>query len=523
MGSRLGSFMTLRALTIFILTLLVSSTAAAQITSPGSYDKLRHETSFNVKSKVNPLLSQYCNASCQIINVEVEIEEAITETDDLGFESVSGQDPGANLFVNKVIVEVQVDDRVTQINRTRLGTIIENHLKHIGLTTELVWRAVTLPQIGQSAAMEEQLKRQLQRQVADAIKKTIDAYCPEDCVLSQVAVDGGLVTPDEAQDYSDRELVRDKSGRSILRIDQVDVDVSMSDKLGEAKRTRINNLFKAKTRFATPVSVNLSVTEFPESFAQERERARKNSEDPFGLDKLRETLRIFREMAGTKEVITTNNSSSKESQNSSSKNLTNSELSNSDSTGEPSTLEWALYAGGLLLLAGIIAVVIMRFAGANRDANMMMESIARPSAAGAADGKSEHVHRLEGGKSGLGEEARKDLGLRVKCQDMREELINIFMEAPKVAKETFTRLLQEEGVEETAKYVQIFGHLVVFELLADPNLQRELYELSEYYHKSEFDFMVEEEYTLLNKLKTRVPARKISRSSRSSPIIISSK
>ena len=51
--------------------------------------------------------------------------------------------------------------------------------------------------------------------------------------------------------------------------------------------------------------------------------------------------------------------------------------------------------------------------------------------------------------------------------------------------------------------------MVIFELLGDPNLQRDLYELSEYYHKSEFDFTPEEQHQALTALKTRVTANEI--------------
>ena len=67
---------------------------------------------------------------------------------------------------------------------------------------------------------------------------------------------------------------------------------------------------------------------------------------------------------------------------------------------------------------------------------------------------------------------------------MRDEMVDIFIQAPNVAKETFTRMLQEDGIDHTAKYLYIFGKMIIFELLGDPNLSRSLYELSEYFHKA---------------------------------------
>ncbi len=47
----------------------------------------------------------------------------------------------------------------------------------------------------------------------------------------------------------------------------------------------------------------------------------------------------------------------------------------------------------------------------------------------------------------------------------------------------FCRLLKEDGVELTARYLQIFGHMIVLELIEDPKLSRDLYALSEFFNK----------------------------------------
>ncbi len=490
-----------------LVAMLCGSHARAEISNPGSYDQLRYNSVSAVKTKLAPLLDQYCHDACQLIDVLVEIEESFTETEDIGFEGVTGDDIGDNLKIAKLTIDLQIDDRVTSANRDRLQTILKNNLGNAAPIVEISWRPVTLPQIGQSAAKEEQLKRQLQQRLSAAIDKVIDAYCPEECVLSQIAVDGKLITADEASGLTPEELVTDKTGTAILKIDAVDVEVGMDSKLESGTRNKIMNVMKAKTRFAAPVAFDLQVSEFPESYAKKQEKLAEQSKDPFGLGKLRETLTLFRELAGTKEVITTtqsNNSSTNATElNATSNNKESASLSSSKA-GEGNTWEWPLYIAGLIVVTGLMAFVILRFASANRDARLMMEaadasrpSMAAPAATAKADAR------------GLTDEARRDMSLRMKNEEIREEMIRVFLDAPKVAKETFTRLLQEEGVEDTARYVHIFGHLVIFELLDDPNLQRDLYELSEYYHKSSFVFDANEENRLLQALKTRVTANEI--------------
>jgi flagellar motor switch protein FliG len=486
-------------------------------TAPGSHERLKQETTLAVRNKLSPLLAQYCKDACSIVDIKVEVEEQISESDDLGFESVVGDDVGGNLFVSKVVAEVQVDNRVTAANRERLGDIVRNNLATLGTLVDVVWKPVTVPQIGQTGAAEEDLKSSLQQRLAGAVEQVFDTYCPEQCVLSQVAIDGALITADEAVGVPESQLVRDKNG-AILKLAAVDVEVGMDAALASDVRTKIANVVKAKTRFAAPVNLDVQVSAFPESYAKKQEKEAEASNDPFGLNKLRETLKIFRELAGTKEIITSSTSDSRtkeslkssNSQETSNTNATNSSAdtrSSSAEQGGQDLVVWAVAIGGLLILGGLIVALVMRFSTASRDARLMVEASERRAGGEATAGGA--VAAAGTGKGLLTDAQRKDLAQRMRNEDVREELIKIFLDAPKVAKETFSRLLQEEGVEETARYVHIFGHLVIFELLGDPNLQRDLYELSEYYHKSEFDFSPEEEGKLLGALRTRVTANEI--------------
>jgi flagellar motor switch protein FliG len=531
-----------------------------------SLERVKLEMVQNVKNRLTPLLSQYCKEACSIVDVNVTLDEDNIESDDLGFEGVEGTPTAKIINVSRVAVGMQVDDRVSSINRDRLMKILQTNVQDLGVPVDMVWRPVTIPQFGQSAAKEEQLRHELERRMTAAVNKVVDLYCPEDCVLSQVLVDGKLVTPDEASGYPGEELVRDRSGDAILHVNGIEIEVAMNENLPATTRARITKLIQAKTRFAQPVNLSIDVAPFPESFARQQDNDKKVGDDPYGLEKLRQTLKIFREMAGTKEILTTNNSSTTSTSANSSNNSTSNsnsstskesarEESNSKIQGQintntntktltkDSTLtkteldkfsserlaaaaadkeqrlpiwQWMAYLAGFMLLAGTILFVLLKYAHANRDAKMMMYEAqangmggARLAPVAAAD---DRPRASEGGEVGRKEadiDVRRDIGLRLKNEELRTELNRIFVEQPRLAKETFSRLLTEDGVEATARYVHIFGQIVVFELLADPNLQRELYELSEYYHKSSFDFTAEQENRLLTALKTRVTANEI--------------
>lgn len=541
------------ALAFFLSCQPVVVLAASE--NAGQGNSAQKETERTARNQVSAVLEKHCRDACTLLDVRVETEEDAVPSDDLGFEGVVGDEPLPMATISKISLVIQTDDRVSSQSRDRLQVIVQNAIQSLSPSVEILWRAITLPQIGQSGAKEEEIKRRVEDRVTAALERVIETYCPEQCVLSSVSVDGRLVTLDEASALPSEQVVKDAREQTNLRIDTVDVEVSMDADIPVEERNKIASVMRAKTRFVAPVHLAVSSVDFPESFAtvkekekekalrqekereeerlREREKLAAEANDPYGLEKLRRTLMLFRELAGTKEIITTNNTNSSTNNQSSSidKSTSSSRETNAVSTKESATQKsesesknsnsmldagWeriALIGGGLLLLIVIVFAVIMRFASAGRDARIMMEAInnskpsgARSSGESGTGDASVAVH-VEG--RGLTPEQRRDLAIRLRNDQLRDELVKIFFESPRVAKETFSRLLQEEGVEETARYVHILGQVVIFELLGDPNLQRDLNDLSEFYHNSEFSFTPEEEEKLLLALKTRVTANEI--------------
>ncbi len=509
---------------VFMLVMLAAD-AAAQVSTPGSFERLRQDTIYQIKSALTPLLTRFCRESCEITAVDVTIDEQVPDSDDIGFESVVGTVRESTLSVGRVVVDVQVDDRVSTINRDRLQVILANALRPIAPLGQIRWNPVQLPQIGQSESVEEELKRGLQQRVATEVMNVVETYCPETCVLSRVAVDGRAINADQAADVNPREIIRDSAGRSLLRVENVDIEMSLDQSIEEDERQRITNAVRARTKFVEPVTLDVSVTSFPESWSSRKERLAQASADPYGLDRLRETLKIFRELAGTKEIISKESIQSSQSERSSetatslsreesrseatskeNNRLTASQMSTEQNT---SSFEWVLWGAGALVLVAILAALILRLAGASRDARVMMAAAPQQPGMGVAPTLGADGSPVEPRTGAPEDHLKKDLSLRLRRDELKRELIGVFLESPKVAKETFSRLLQDEGVEETSKYVHLFGHMVVFELLDDPNLQRDLYALSEYYHKSEHKFDIEEEIELLQSLRTRVTANEI--------------
>ena|GEM_PF-2524343 len=522
--------------------------AQAQTVTSAVAEKLKQDTIRNARSQIEPLLSRYCYESCQIVDLRVEVEEELADTDDLGFEAIAEKNDKLNFFINKVIAEIQIDDRITVANRARLEKIFLNHLKAFGVQTELLWRPVSIPSIGNGAQDERTLKELLEGRINGEVSKVISMYCPEQCMLAQINIEGAMIPPDDAASYPATQTIADKTGRNIMRIDGVNVEVTMDANLDESSRERIANVLRAKLKFVTPLELSLNITPFPESYSQKRDRIREESNDPYGLEKLRRMLMLFRDLASTKEIISkesqseTNSSSSSNAtgsvlEKSSDATMTATESSSSSSkeslngstttqqVGGMTDVDWIWIIVAALASLIIVAGITVKLFGANRDAKMLSDgqNIASLQQRRAAQGDGQGQGVAGGMNAGGGMTLKhqygfdrtapgavnEEMSLRVKIEKIRAEVAAAFVDNPKVARETFVRILKEEGVEETAKYVHILGHMVVFNLLEDPNIQRDLYELSEYYHRTSFDIKPEDELKLLEQLKTKVTATEI--------------
>lgn len=531
--------------------------------------RVQADTGRDAAQKVQTVLDRYCSQHCQLLEVKVEVHETIPDSDELGFESQNtAQD--AKLEVQSVVPVIQIDNRVLPVDRDRLEQLLRNKIKGMAPEHGIKWEPVDLPAIGSSAPTpSEDLSAQLENRLRRVLNSIIDRYCPDQCLLERIDVDALPVGPEQLSSFPGDQVVVGKRAEGGLRIQDIRVYLTLDENLMDDEQKRILRLMKAQTRFVNPVEFIVDATAFPETALDKKRKAQEESADPYGLEKLRQMLTLFRDLAGTKEVIQTMTSESrsntesrssaermekhekdsesssrteKESESreqSSELNTQNKEslekasdrrtdINNESVTNKTmSTEEMAAYAAGFLLLVTLAAIVIMKVSATNKTAREMVLASAGSGGASrrravAAASEDEGSGYAEGMTEGDEENPRSQsvrvspaqlsqekAMLALKLAQLKQDLVQQFVEQPRIARETFTRLLKDDGVAETAKYVHIFGQLIVFELLNDSSLKRDLYELSEFYHRSNFKFDQATELGLLERLKTMVTASEI--------------
>jgi flagellar motor switch protein FliG/type II secretory pathway pseudopilin PulG len=464
----------------------------AQVSDPNRYAELEHKTKLDVENKLAQLLEKYCRNSCLLLGTDVEIDEQIDSIEDIGFEGIDDStSTKSSYFVSGISVKVQIDDRVSTDNRDKLEKIIKYNLQNYGKFTSVEFFDLSVPDIGSSVSAKERAVSTIKGSLKAIVEGVVQKYCPDTCLLSDINVLGTLVSADQAEQEGIGRFVHDRSSGQYLRIDDASIKVAFSQAMGEAERTKVEELISIKAKQYPNVSLARSVVPFPETYSERKAKEEAESADPYGLDKLKKTLNLFKELSTNEDIATT----------------------------EEAGANRNLIIGGVLgLIALIIIGLFMRYSAIQKETALMKQAADyqnQQDQADKDDEKEEQRAKDEAVENKKLEEER-DLLFKLKSDYLIEELTKIFFKVPKVAKETFGKMIEEEGVEQTSKYVHILGKTVVFELLNDPNYRRSLRELSEYYHKTEFEFSPEEEYKLLANLKTKVTANEIRVASRKS-------
>ncbi|MBF0443528.1 MAG: hypothetical protein HQK54_16600 [Oligoflexales bacterium] len=415
-------------------------------------ERLREKTKLGAREKIMPILERYCGRYCELVDIQVDIEEEPPEPEDLGFESLSGVQVRKNLIVRKINAEIQVDDRIGSVNLERLTKILEIHLRSFGVTPYVTWHSIKMPRIKTSAdepppgrlggdidgsrtlnlsinstskrslerlrdldeadsrkiaadqnQTENGLKGSLQKKIMAELNQVIENYCPSQCIIERLEIFGNLAGQVIPADVPQTQILRDMNGDNAFLIDRIEIDVTMDSELEQSARDQISAIMKARTRFVTPVNFNIGVIRFPETYIEKQERLKMNSRDPYGLEKLRQMLVMFRDLAGTKEIITNSTSNSVEERKNSSdsktvessrnsSNLSSNSISKSETTNSAvekhatvssqnrseglglTTEELVAYLAGFILLVTLMAIIIIKFNNASRDAREMIIS-----------------------------------------------------------------------------------------------------------------------------------------------------
>lgn len=523
--------------------------------------KFEIELTQTLRSKIQSDLSKYCPDGCSLLGIELESKEVFdTNSVSLGFDTAA---PNSRRFsVRRALVEVLVDNRMGSSNIERLQDVLSKSAKNYSVPVEIELTRTTFPDSPQLVRAESESKKLALDMVRSAFERVIADFCPEECRLNSMEVKTVRMSVDEVQTQPARRVVVVAESKWALLIQGTTVNMSIDGRIPDNRREQIEDLMRDSMDAFGTSTLNVKRTIFPRSADKLDKDADDLRADPWGLEKLGRALKIFKEFANTKEIIrerdtlsreteknkeslSERKSDSKESLDKSSQ-LTQSETqrestrSSTQNDGLASfwTQEKVLLVSGLLGLLLLVGALGLRFVLTGKQVQHLIsegrgilnedssgisdEAMLDPSLASNSERRgalvsdsavsgqrvysgAHNTRALHVAPMGISEE----MSMRLNTQSLRDELTQSFMTQPKLAREVFARVLREDGVEFSAKCVAILGEMVVFDLVGDDDLKKDVSLLAEYIHVSTPFVSDTEQLTVLKNLKLKMTAGKM--------------
>ena len=473
--------------TIFVV-LLSSHMSYSKINS-SEIEKKTAE--IQIRHIIDPILEKYCHDQCKLMNVIVSIDLATNDALSPGFDDFESKRE-SDFAPASAKVKMLIDDKVGPVSRGKLLDLIQQYLDTLEYPVKVDVQLTHFPAPQGSEKHISELKEKVSKQFMDIIGEVIHQFCPDQCLLVNYDLQTDIVNPEETQYGSVGEFIQD--GDSALKIKDISATILMDIDLTQEEQANILEMAKLKTNLFKHVSITSKAIKFPHPSDLKRGLASSTTAD---LNK------------NTKTASTNSETNSKNESNLKQERIERVEKIERVENGDAVQAELQKFkVYGLIFSASIFALLIF-----------IALSIFRP----IDSGKGSTVHRviqsltsdpvdstsLPSLISSTPQEGSHSLSKRYEIESLREELTSIYAQQPKVAKQVFTRLLTEEGVEATAQCIHLFGEGIVVDMLRDPSLQADLNELLEFYAKNPIEMDDNTKINILRRLHNRTVAGKL--------------
>ncbi|MEN9809941.1 MAG: hypothetical protein RLZZ488_1508 [Pseudomonadota bacterium] len=535
---------------------------AFQSMAPADPEKLRfdEETIQRIRTKLQSDVTKYCPDGCTILGVDVESRELFdTNSASLGFESATVVP--RTFLVSSAVAEVLIDNRLGKSNIERIRDVLLRASRRYGVPLEIEFTNAALPDPPHVIRAEAEAKSEAVSLVKSSIERILSDFCPLECRLQTLEVKTVRIPLEDAQSSLMRRAVVIRESKHALVVSGVTASLTLASEMEDNRRLQIENLLRDHLDNYGQGILNVKLTSMPKAASELQKDSDELRNDPWGLERLGRSLRIFREFANTKEVIRERDSISRESERerqsekerernreSLSEKSNSSQSVESSQTKELSDTQKTLSENGLqdfwtkdrvLLFAGVFAVLLLvgalglRYVLSSKQVQHLIsegrgvhapqadfrDDVAIPAATEigqSAFGASPPVTTVPAAlpirpravvipAGGINDEVAQ----RMNIQSLRDELTQMFISQPKIARDVFSRILREDGIEFSAKCVSVLGEIMVFDLLGDDDVKKEVALLAEYIHVNAPIVGDSEQLSVLRSLKLKLTAGKI--------------
>jgi flagellar motor switch protein FliG len=539
----------MKNLKIVLLPILVLSLTSAHAKDAGTasaIESVKKTARTQIHAIVDPVFAKYCNDECKLLSIDVEIDVSSAESIAPGFDEIDASTRG-ELEPASAEMKVLIDEKIGPNTRLRVMDLVGRYLETLDYPVKIATKTARFPSPAESAAKVNELREKITKQYQGAIEELIAKYCPKDCMFSDYELQTELVNAEEAQ-YGASGEYYENDGVAI-RVKSIGATLLMEEAIPDGDRANLLAMARLKVNSFKNSDLRAKAMKFPrigneasefagqatyvgadgKTYAKSSNRESKESLESTRTENHNQQLNSNSDSkfnsnseANSKSTNSnTNSSNDTNSRTNKESNLTQDQktenyqrfekierIENGDAlTNEFKTMRTyaSIFAAVILGLLAFIAFSTLR-----SKTTIETKSVATPIPSAPAPYAGETTMTGYAPSEGTSPTAgSSNVGRRYEIERLRDELMGIYAEQPRVAKYVFGRILTEEGIETTSGYLTIFGESVVLDLLRDPSLQHDLNELMEFYARTPIELDDAEKLDLLKKLHHRTVAGKM--------------
>ncbi len=510
-------------------TLTLASAAFAGPSKFNSMEITRTTAENQIRNLLEPILVKYCRDECKLLSVTATVDIATPEELAPGFDDLAPSS-AISLAASSARVKILVDDRVGPVSRSRLVDLIQQYLDTLDFPAKLDVQVAPFPQPFGSDAKISDLRERVSKQFKGTIQEIFQQFCPENCLLGDFNLKAEAVNAEEAQFGSASEFIQD--GSVALKVKEISATLILDEELPADERANILGLAKLKTNYLKNVALTAMPIKFPRPDKAAISKARGKGQLGGTATSDSNSTTATNGSTTTTGSTATNSTSATTGNTNATTNSSNSNLNNNEKNERSETIKRTeiiervengdalkeefkqmkvfglIFACSVISLLLFLAVAGIRPRGTSPSGNSVHRVI-QSLAADPISSNAPSTYRPPENTPSREEIRVPALSKRYEIERLVEELTSIFAQQPKVAKQVFTRILTEEGIETTAEYIHIFGEGIVMDMVRDPSLQSDVIGLMEYYSKNTIDITDDEKLDLLRKLHNRTLAGKL--------------
>lgn len=513
---------------LFLLTLFSTSVLANSL---GQLD-LKLKTERELKSTIEPVLQKYCADDCKILTIKAEIKNGSNaELYTPGFEEPQTAD---DLAVDKAEVKILMDEKLGKTRKTRVTDLLNQLFESFEYPVTIQMKSTRFPSEAESSQKISEIREKIRKNFESSVNEVFQKFCPRNCMFTQFELDTEVVSLEESQSGNPSDYIEQNG--TALRIDQIGGTLVFDKIIPENDQKNLLELVQIKAHAYSNLELKTKTIDFPKIKGEESE----GWESPFLQSrpgdltkKVNENVNHKNESNSQTQNEFKSNSQSEKFEKNSHDSKMNSDLKSTESKTdnreekfsrfekiervengdvlhtEFQQLKWFGGAVSFIILTLLGFLIFRGIKTKNEQLNdytfkqqPLYPTVPPPSYSPPSHPEEDH--------SNLVRTSKVEPALRFQIQNLKDQLITLFVENPRVTKYVFTKILIEEGIETTASYISLFGETIVLEILKDPSLQSDINHLIEFYATTPIEISDEDQIKLLKKLQSRAVAGKLS-------------